>query len=95
MIKETWNDRNDQSNEDDRHHSDTVEEKLSLVHRFGVTISYQKPMPKEYVEIVVGLARRAGLTMPEEELIAQAKMWELSHGGISGRTAQQFINHVL
>lgn len=95
LIKETWNDRNDQSNEDDRHHSDTVEEKLSLVHRFGVTISYQKPMPKEYVEIVVGLARRAGLTMPEEELIAQAKMWELSHGGISGRTAQQFINHVL
>ncbi|MDC7279460.1 ATP-binding protein [Butyrivibrio fibrisolvens] len=94
LIKETWNDRNDQTNTDDRHHSDTVEEKLSLVHRFGVTISYSKPMQKEYIDIVVGLAKRAGITMPEEELIAKAKIWELEQGGLSGRTAQQFINHI-
>lgn len=94
LIKETWNDRNDQTNTDDRHHSDTVEEKLSLVHRFGVTISYSKPMQKEYIDIVEGLAKRAGITMPEEELIAKAKIWELEQGGLSGRTAQQFINHI-
>ena len=94
LIKETWNDRNDQTNTDDRHHSDTVEEKLSLVHRFGVTISYSKPMQKEYIEIVLGLAERAGITMPQEELIAKAKIWELEQGGLSGRTAQQFINHI-
>ena len=95
LIKETWNDRNDQDNTNDRHHSDTVEEKLSLVNRFGVTICYSKPMPKEYVAIVTELAKRAGITMDEEQLIAEAKQWELSHGGISGRTAQQFINHLL
>ncbi|MCR5416221.1 MAG: ATP-binding protein [Pseudobutyrivibrio sp.] len=95
LIKETWNDRNDQSNIDDRHHSDTVEEKLSLVHRFGLTISYSKPMQKEYLEIVTGLAQRAGLDIPQEELIAQAKVWEMEQGGLSGRTAQQFVNHLL
>lgn len=95
LIRETWNDRNDQSNADDRHHSDTVEEKLSLVHRFGVTISFSKPMQKEYLEIVRGLAARAGITMPEEELFAKAKIWEMEQGGLSGRTAQQFIYHIL
>ncbi len=94
LIKETWNDRNDQDNTNDRHHSDTVEEKLSLVNRFGVTISYSKPTQKEYFDIVINLARRAGITMSEEELKAQANQWELSHGGISGRCAQQFINYV-
>ena len=94
LIKETWNDRNDQTNNDDRHHSDTVEEKLSLVHRFGVTISYSKPMQKEYIDIVLGLAKRVGLDIPEEELIAKAKIWEMEQGGLSGRTAQQFINHI-
>jgi hypothetical protein len=32
--------------------------------------------------------------MPQEELIAKAKVWELEQGGLSGRTAQQFINHI-
>lgn len=95
LIRETWNDRNDQINTDDRHHSDTVEEKLSLVHRFGVTISYSKPMQKEYIDIVLGLANRAGITMPEEEIIAKAKVWEMEQGGLSGRTAQQFIYHLM
>ncbi len=95
LIKESWNDRNDQDNSNDKHHSDTIEEKLSLVSRFGVTISYSKPSQKEYFQIVTGLAKRAGIEMPEEELCAQANRWELSHGGISGRTAQQFINYLL
>lgn len=94
LIKETWNDRNDQSNADDRHHSDTVEEKLSLVHRFGVTISYSKPSQKEYLDIVLALAKRAELPIPEDELIAKAKVFEMEQGGLSGRTAQQFINYI-
>ena len=95
LIKESWNDRNDQDNTNDRHHSDTVEEKLSLVNRFGVTISYSKPTQKEYFDIVVNLARRAGITLSDEQLTAEANKWELSHGGISGRTAQQFVNYIL
>lgn len=95
LIKETWNDRNDQDNSNDKHHSDTVEEKLSLVNRFGVTISFSKPSQKEYFNIVINLARRAGITLSDEELSAEANKWELSHGGISGRTAQQFVNYIL
>ncbi len=95
LIRESWSDRNDQDNSNDKHHSDTVEEKLSLVNRFGVTISYSKPNQKEYFHIVTELAKRAGISMPEEELCAQANKWELNHGGISGRTAQQFINNLL
>lgn len=94
LIKETWNDRNDQTNTEDRHHSDTVEEKLSLVHRFGVTISYSKPSQKEYLDIVLALAKRINLDVPEDELVAQAKVFEMEQGGLSGRTAQQFINYV-
>ena len=94
LIKENWNDRNDQDNNNDKHHSDTVEEKLSLVNRFGVTISYEKPNQKEYFNIVVNLAKRAGITMSEEELTREANKWELSHGGISGRTAQQFVDYL-
>ena len=90
LIKESWNDRNDQ----DRHHSDTVEEKLSLVNRFGVTINYSKPTQNEYFDIVINLARRAGVTMDDERLKLEANKWELSHGGISGRTAEQFVNYL-
>ena len=51
-------------------------------------------MQKEYIDIVLGLAKRVGLDIPEEELIAKAKIWEMEQGGLSGRTAQQFINHI-
>lgn len=76
------------------HRSDTMQEKLSLVNRFGVTINFQRPNQKEYFHIVIELARKAGVTMSDEELCAEANKWELSHGGISGRTAQQFVNYV-
>ncbi len=94
LIKESWNDRNDMEHEQDRHHSDTVEEKLSLVNRFGVTINFSKPSPNEYYDIVISLARRQGITMSDAELKTEANKWELSHGGISGRTAQQFVNYL-
>lgn len=94
LIKETWNDRNDMEYENDLHRSDTMEEKLSLVNRFGVQISYSKPSKKEFNEIVIELARRVGLTMTDEKLCAEANKWEMRHGGISGRTAQQFINYL-
>lgn len=70
------------------------QEKLSLVNRFGVTISYSAPSQKEYFEIVKGLAEKEHITMDEKELCAEANKWELAHGGISGRTAQQFINYL-
>ena len=95
LIKESWNDRNDMENENGLHRSDTMQEKLSLVARFGVTIYYGKPSQKEYFTIVKELRKRyPSITLTDEELCAEANKWELSHGGISGRTAQQFINYM-
>ena len=95
LIKESWNDRNDMENENGMHRSDTMQEKLSLVARFGVTIYYGKPSQKEYLTIVKELRKRyPSITLTDEELCAEANKWELSHGGISGRTAQQFINYM-
>lgn len=94
LIKETWKDRSDFDTE--MHHSDTMQEKLSLVNRFGVTISFSKPSKKEYNEIVTTLAAKyPELNMTEDELVLEANKWELSHGGLSGRTAQQFVNYLL
>lgn len=93
LIRETWNDRSDMDAE--LHRSDTMQEKMSLVNRFGVTINYLKPSKKEFDFIVTELAKRCPeIKLSDEELIAKANAWELSHGGISGRTAQQFINYL-
>lgn len=95
LIKETWTDRNDMEHENDVHRSDTLEEKLSLAARFGVAINYNAPNRQLYHEIVKGLAERQLQTgLSEEELLLLANRWEIRHGGVSGRTAQQFINYL-
>ena len=95
LINETWKDRNDVTHNEGIYKSDTMQEKLSLVNRFGCTIYYGQPDQKEFYNIVVELAHKAGLDISDEELCAEAKKFELHHGGVSGRTAQQFINYIL
>ena len=95
LIRETWADRSDRS-DDELHRSDTMQEKLSLVARFGISIGYMKPSHKEYLHIVSELAKRnPSIRLSEEELKLKANQWELRSGGASGRTAQQFINYLL
>lgn len=93
LIRETFSDKEEVR--EDMHTSDTVQEKLSLYARFGVSIYFGAPNKKEFQNIVTTLAERYGVTMPAEELLMKANAWELSHGGLTGRTAQQFIDHVL
>ena len=93
LVREKFSDKEDRA--EDLHTSDTVQEKLSLVARFGVSIYYIAPNKKEFQNIVRTLAERYHIQMPEEELFLEANKWELSHGGLSGRTAQQFINYLL
>lgn len=95
LIRESWSDRSDMENENGMHRSDTMQEKLSLFNRFGVTIQFGRPDKKGYNEIVLELAKKQlGDQFTEQELIAEANKWELSHGGVSGRTAQQFIDYL-
>ncbi len=93
LVREKFSDKAER--DDELHTNDTVQEKISLVSRFGVTIYFGKPDKKEFQEIVRNLAKRQKIQMEEEELLAEANKWELSHGGLSGRTAQQFINYLL
>ena len=92
LVKESFNDRNDY--DEDLHSSDTKQEKMSLSSRFGVTIYFPSPEKKEFNNIVKELAMRYGIKMPEDELILEANKWEISHGGLSGRTASQFIDYL-
>ncbi len=94
LIRESFKDK-PAVLDDDLHRNDTVQEKLSLANRFGVTIYFGAPEMKEYDEIVRVLAKRNGLNIAEDELIAEARKWEMNHGGLSGRTAQQFIDYLL
>lgn len=93
LVRERFSDKEDRN--DDLHTNDTVQEKLSLVSRFGVTIYFGSPEKKEFQKIVLTLAKRHGIQMEEKELLLQANAWELQHGGLSGRTAQQFIDYLL
>ncbi len=93
LIRENFEDK--EGRREDLHASDTVQEKLSLVSRFGVTIFFSAPNKKEFQNIVSVLAKRHQIEMPEEELLLEANKWELSHGGLTGRTAQQFIDYLL
>ena len=95
LVREKSGDKLEVADDEDLHSSDTVQEKLSLVYRFGVRIYFGAPNKKEFQNIVTTLAERYGVTMPAEELLTKANAWELSHGGLTGRTAQQFIDHVL
>lgn len=93
LIREKFSDKEEVR--EDMHTSDTVQEKLSLYARFGVTIYYGAPNKKEFQNIVEVLAKKYQVHMDTEELLLEANRWELSHGGLSGRTAQQFINYLL
>ena len=98
LIKETWKDREDMEHSEDLHRSDTMEEKLSLVNRFGLSIYYAKPNKEGFNEMAIALARRAGITpdiMTDEEICYEANRFEMRGGGLSGRTAQQFANYLL
>lgn len=94
LIRETWNDRGDMQHDGDLHRSDTMEEKLSLAGRFGVQINFSQPDRAHYHAIVEALARRQGIDLDRERLLYLADRWELRHGGVSGRTAQQFVNYM-
>lgn len=92
LIKQTWSER---QNIDEVSLNDALQEKMSLVNRFGISILFSRPAKEEYLEIVDALALKYGLDMDTETLHSQAMAWEIRNGGFSGRTAQQFIQFLL
>ena len=89
LVKESVSDR-----EEDMHGKETVQEKLSLFARFGVSIYFGAPDKKEYDNIVLSLAHRYNIPLDDSEILAGANAWELSHSGRSGRVASQYISNL-
>ncbi len=94
LIKETWKDRDDMEHVGDMHRSDSMEEKLSLADRFGVQIYYGKPTREEFHHIVEVLAIKEKIDIDSDVLHSEANKWEVRHGGVSGRSARQFIDYI-
>ena len=91
LIRERFSDREEG---DDVHARDTMQEKLSLVARFGLRLTFPSPDQKRYLDIISGLARERGIKIPTEELEERALLWDRWHAGRSGRTARQFVDEL-
>ncbi|GAC1392748.1 MAG: ATP-binding protein [Ktedonobacteraceae bacterium] len=92
LIRENFADRGKPS--DDVHWRDTLDEKASLVARFGLRVTFMTPDQAQYLNIVIGLAQQRGITLSEEDLRMRALTWERQHTGRSGRLARQFVDEV-
>lgn len=95
LVRERFSDREQSGGQEDEiHGNDTVQEKLSLADRFGVTIFFTTPGRALYLKIVRGIAEYRGLEIETGELERRALLWASWHNGWSGRTARQFIDHI-
>jgi predicted AAA+ superfamily ATPase len=92
LIRESFSDRGKPT--EDVHWRDTMDEKHSLAHRFGLRITFMTPDQAHYLNIVEGLARQRHIDLPKEELYERALHWERQHAGRSGRVARQFIDEL-
>lgn len=92
IVKENFSDR---AQSDDVHHSDTVQELISLSDRFGLTVYFERPAKRLYLDIVHELAQRSGLQMDMAELDIKAEAFALGRGSRSPRAAEQFINSLM
>ena len=71
--------------------SEAVEEKVSLSDRFGLWIGFHNCSQNDYLEMVNAYAEHFGLTLPGDELKADALEWAATRGARSGRVAWQYI----
>jgi predicted AAA+ superfamily ATPase len=75
--------------------SDTVEEKVSLVDRFGLRFGFYHFSQDIYLEIVASYAAKHGVRMDKRKLEHLAIQWSLGAGGRNGRIAEQFVRAIL
>ncbi len=93
FLPERFSDRPGLENEEVRT-GDTLQEKLSLADRFGMTVTFLSPDQKGYLAIVEKLTEQRGIAMDREELRRRALDWELHQNVRSPRTARQFVDQL-
>ncbi|MGE5546365.1 MAG: ATP-binding protein [Solirubrobacterales bacterium] len=70
---------------------EAVEEKVSLSDRFGLWLGFHHVGQDVYLDIIDSYADAYGLSLPADDLHAQANEWAVTRGARSGRVAWQFI----
>ena len=90
LVHETFSSREG----DEIHFKDTMQELLSLSDRFGLTVTYQKPDKKIYLDVVEKLAKQYELKTPIDEVLQKAEAYALSRAGRSPRVAKQFVEYM-
>lgn len=91
LIREFFADRPRPSDADEIQSWDTVQEKLSLSDRFGLSLTFEPANQDTYLEIVSHLAQLHQLKIEPEDLNFRALQWATQQNGRSGRSACQFI----
>lgn len=91
IVKETFDDREG----GDVHRNDTMQEKISLSDRFGLTVWFGKPSKQLYLDIVHTLAAREGINISSAELDMRAEEFALRRGNRSPRCAEQFVKSII
>ncbi len=91
LVKESFSDREG----DEIHLGDTIAELTSLSDRFGLTVTFERPGKRQYLDIVLHLAQLNNIDLPEETLISRAETYALRRAGRSPRVAKQFIESLL
>lgn len=97
LVKEKFSDRiglSSDNPDDEVRARDSIQEKLSLADRFGITIIFSSPLKNEYLTIVNKMAEEENLGIEPEVLYKKAMQWEMMYNGMSPRTARQFINWI-
>lgn len=97
LVKEYFHERKGLGSQDPNeevHASDSIQEKLSLADRFGITVVFSSPTQDEYLEIIEGLIENRKIEIDNEELKRKALEWERRHNGRSARTARQFVDYL-
>lgn len=95
LIKEKFSERaglTSDNQDDEIRARDTIQEKLSLADRFGITVTFTLPDKNKYLEIVEGIAKSRNLEVDKDFLHKEAMKWEIMYNGRSPRTAKQFVD---
>jgi predicted AAA+ superfamily ATPase len=79
LVKERFSDRPDSLDTDEIHKNDSVQEKLSLADRFGITVIFTAPDQERYLEIASALAEQRGLQVQQNILKKEALKWANRH----------------
>jgi len=97
LVKEYFSERaglQSGNHDEEVHAGDSMQEKLSLADRFGISVVFSSPNQNQYLKIVDGIVALRHLAIDQEKLHREALQWALRYNGRSARTARQFVDWI-